>query len=348
MPEISPTIEGFRAAFRRPSLTFAEIAWRWSTGAAAAALVTLVVFEYFDSLQVTDIDASLIATRQPLLALQVLLHIFRGDASRVLAASLVIGVAVSLAWIVVGSVGRAATVRALLDYFRSRARFSSSERQNQAAALRPLLAINFWRLVAALAALLGFGGVGILFSSMPHQLNAHLALAYSVLALLPPLICIVWAQLNWILSLACIFAVRDGEDALGAISATVTFLGERAGSILSVGTWNLIAHVAAVGGGATLVSMLLAFIAVVPARAMIAAVLLVMLGYLAFVDWLYIARQAGYICIAETPSAFTSPSLAEHPTAPHVIDLRTGISMQKTIDASEPTRTDLLNLVPEA
>ena len=28
----SPTIEGFRAAFRRPSLTFAEMAWRWTVG----------------------------------------------------------------------------------------------------------------------------------------------------------------------------------------------------------------------------------------------------------------------------------------------------------------------------
>ena len=26
---ISPTFEGFRAAFRRPSFTLAEMAWRW-------------------------------------------------------------------------------------------------------------------------------------------------------------------------------------------------------------------------------------------------------------------------------------------------------------------------------
>jgi hypothetical protein len=349
MPQISPTIEGFRAAFRRPSLTFAEVAWRWSTGAAAAALVTLAVFEYCDSLRVTDLEASLLATRQPLLALQVLLHIFRGTISRVLAASLIIGVAVSLAWIVVGSVGRAATVRALLDYFRSTARFSSSEHQNQAAAFRPLMAINFWRLVAALAGLLGFVGVGTLFRLIPPQLNAHSALAYSVLVLLVSLISIVWAQLNWTLSLACIFAVRDGEDALGAIFAAVTFLGERAGSVLSVETWNVVAHVAALGGGTTLVSMLLAFVPVVPARVIIAGGLLVMLGYWALVDWLYMARQAGYICIAEMPSALASPSVPERPIAPHAIgDLPTGNSVQTTIDASEPILSDLLKLASEA
>ena len=47
MPRVSPTLEGFRAAFRRPSLTFAEIAWRWSFGAAAVALFAFALLEYF-------------------------------------------------------------------------------------------------------------------------------------------------------------------------------------------------------------------------------------------------------------------------------------------------------------
>jgi len=38
MSRVSPTLEGFRATFRRPSLTLAEIAWRWTVGALAWAL----------------------------------------------------------------------------------------------------------------------------------------------------------------------------------------------------------------------------------------------------------------------------------------------------------------------
>ena len=50
---ISPTVEGFRAAFRRPSVTLAEIMWRWIVGATAAALY-LRFFEYLDTLPVTN------------------------------------------------------------------------------------------------------------------------------------------------------------------------------------------------------------------------------------------------------------------------------------------------------
>jgi hypothetical protein len=46
MPRVSPTLEGFRAAFRRPSLTFTEIAWRWTAGATAWAWFVLWVIEY--------------------------------------------------------------------------------------------------------------------------------------------------------------------------------------------------------------------------------------------------------------------------------------------------------------
>ena len=53
VPRISPTVEGFRAAFRRLALLFAEILWRWSVGASAAALIIFGVIEYLNTLPVT-------------------------------------------------------------------------------------------------------------------------------------------------------------------------------------------------------------------------------------------------------------------------------------------------------
>ena len=45
---ISPTVEGFRTAFRRPSLTLAEIMWRWVGGATAAAESSKLPFTGLD------------------------------------------------------------------------------------------------------------------------------------------------------------------------------------------------------------------------------------------------------------------------------------------------------------
>ncbi|MGB8918369.1 MAG: hypothetical protein WCC89_16045, partial [Candidatus Sulfotelmatobacter sp.] len=117
MSQVSPTLEGFRAAFRRPALTFAEIAWRWTLGATAWALLLFSFFEYLNTLPVTHADATLLSTRHPALVGRALTHILRGSLNRVVLAALLGALALSLLWIVAASIGRAATIRALLDYF---------------------------------------------------------------------------------------------------------------------------------------------------------------------------------------------------------------------------------------
>ena len=52
----SPTLEGFRTVFRRPSLPLAEVMWRWSFGAAACVLLGFGFLEYLDTLPVSNID----------------------------------------------------------------------------------------------------------------------------------------------------------------------------------------------------------------------------------------------------------------------------------------------------
>src|ERR1700683_3325723 len=112
-----PTLEGCRAIFRRPSLGFAEIAWRWSFGAAAALLITLACFEYLDTLPVTRSDLILLRTRQPVLISQVIGHIVRGSGFRLVEALIVLALALTVAWIFVAALGRVATLKTLLAYF---------------------------------------------------------------------------------------------------------------------------------------------------------------------------------------------------------------------------------------
>ena len=126
MSRISPTLEGFRAAFRRPSLTFAEIAWRWTAGASACALFLFWLIEYLDTLPVTKTDAAFLSTKHPFLVGRAMAHILRGSLNRAVLAALVALMALTLLWIIAASIGRAATVRVLLDYFRRDVAFNNS------------------------------------------------------------------------------------------------------------------------------------------------------------------------------------------------------------------------------
>src|ERR1700724_1522414 len=100
----SPTIEGFRAAFRRPSLTLAEILWRWMIGATAAALFVVGLVEYLDTLPVTNGELLFLRTRHPYLVGEAIAHILRGSLNRAAMASLLGALMLSVLWIVAASV----------------------------------------------------------------------------------------------------------------------------------------------------------------------------------------------------------------------------------------------------
>ncbi len=346
MPHISPTIEGFRAAFRRPSLTLAEIAWRWIVGAIAVALLGFAFIEFLDTLTVDNVDATLLGTKQPLLVLRAIRHILRGSLSRATLAALFAALALSLLWIVAASIGRAATIRALLDQFGGKFSHNSpSDSPSPPTSFRSLIGLNFLRAAATLAGILALFGAMILSSFASPEANPRPALSFIIFMPLAAVICMVWAALNWVLSLSCVFAVRNGEDALGALWAAVSFLRERTAPVFAVSTWTGLAHLTAFFGASTMASLPTAFVHIAPTRLIVAAVVLVTLTYFAVVDWLYIARLGGYICIIEMPDAVASAEpLPAPPPAGQGFVLSTPI--QTTIDRDELILGDVPGSAP--
>jgi len=353
---ISPTSEGFRAAFRRPLLTLAEIMWRWTAGATTAALLLFGLIEYLDTLPVTNGELLFLRTRQPYLVGEAIAHILRGSLSRGVMALLLAILLLGVLWIVAASVGRIATVRTLLDYFRGQGARDVSAAgvrsdggrhdTSTSRALPALIRLNFLRAVLALAAVFGFMGAAILAGFASPDADPRPALAFFLFLPLAGLICLAWVALNWLLSLAGMFAVRDGEDAVGAISAAVTLCRERTGPVAAVSLWTGLGHLIAFVGASTVVSMPLGFAGVVPWRLVVLAVLLVSLAYFALADWLYMVRLAGYVCIVEMPEALlASPPRPVFPpvTGPPVPTT----PLQTTIDREEPILSDLPNLAVE-
>lgn len=339
---ISPTTEGFRAAFRRPSLALAEIMWRWTVGATATSLLIFGLFEYLRTLPVTNGELLFLRTRHPYLVGEAIAHILRGSGSRALIAGLLAALLLTMVWIVAASVGRIATVRGLLEYFRSDVA-SNVSTDDVWAPLTALLRLNFLRVTVAVAALIGFAAAGILAGFASPAANPRPGVAFLLFVPLAALVCFLWGVLNWILSLAGMFAVRDDEDAVGAIASAVTFCRERTGAVFAVSTWTGMAHLVAFVAAGTVASMPMGFAGIVAWRLVVAVMIIVTMAYFALADWLYMARLAGYVCIAETPEALLAPL----PPAPQRVQPPPGPPLQTTIDRDEPILSDLPNLAVE-
>ena len=343
MSRISPTMEGFRVVFRRPLLTLAEITWRWAVGATATALFFFGLLEYLSTLPVSRGEMLFLRSRQPYLIGQAILHILRGSWIRAVLSLLVAILLVTLVWTVAGSLGRIATLRAMLEYFRGRLAQGISaphegtragEATERGSPFSPLLFLHVLRAVLLLAGVLGFVGAIVLAGLVSPDAHPHPGLAFLVFVPIAGLVWLFWSALNWMLSLAAVFVVRDGDDWLEAIAAAMVLFRQRTGAVLAVSSWVGVAHLVAFVAATTVVSMPLGFIPLVPWRLAVLAMIFITLLYFALADWLYMARLAGYVCITEMTDEMFAPLPA--PIAPAPTRLQTSIDREELILSDVP------------
>jgi hypothetical protein len=311
---ISPTAEGFRVAVRHPLLTFAEITWRWVVGATAVGLFFFGLFEFLNTLPVTNGELLFMRTRNPFLVSQAIAHILRGHLSRGLLSLILAALLLAVIWIVAASLGRIATVEALLEYFRARfAEDTTHEGENVAAGnsapgrFTALLRLNFLRVAVLLAGLVGLAGAALVARSASSARDPQTGIVVLLFVAIAGVVCLIGYELNWLLSLAAVFVVRDADDAIGAISSSVALCRRRPAALFAVSTWTAVAHLIVFIGASMVASVPLALAGMLPWRLTALGVLLVTLAYLAVADWLYTARLAGIVCIAEIPDALLVP-----------------------------------------
>jgi hypothetical protein len=336
----SPTLEGFGAIFRRPSLGLAEIAWRWSFGAAATLLLAFAFFTFLDTLPVGKAELLLLRTGQPLLIWRAVARMFRGSAFRAVGTVILLTLMLSAAWIVIASLGRAATVKALLAHFRESG-VSVPRDDEKSWRLRSIFALNFFRLGATLAAAVGSVAAVLLAAAAsrpPHPAPGSSLLIFLTVAVL---VWLAWSTLNWFLSLAPIFVVARGEDTFGAIAAAVDLSRNRAGSVFAAGTWFGLAHLTIFVLASSIGAFPLDFAPYLPKGVVLGGVLLVSLLYFAVADFLYVGRLAAYVAMVEIPDSqvSTAPPPPELPFAGRRLDPT--IHSSSAIDASELILSDL-------
>lgn len=290
--------------FTRPSLGLAEIAWRWTFGLAAISLLTFSVLQYLDTLPVGPGDMFLLQTGHPLLVSHAIAHILQGSALRATKAAFLLLLLLSLAWVVIASWSRMMTVSALVDYFREdniENREESAQVRNTKVSPRSPLGLNLLRVVIAAAATLGVFGAFLLARAASPPTNPSPGSAALIFLTLLMGIFLAWSFLNWILSLAAIFAVAEGSLTVSAISKAVDLWRVRSVSVLAASTWFGLAHFLVFVVASSIIAVPLGFAGVLPPAIVLGGVLLVVLLYFAAADFLYAGRMAAYVAMIQLP-----------------------------------------------
>lgn len=300
MARVSYTAEGFRAAFRRPSVTLAELTWRWCVGAVAWALIVFTLREYLNSLPVTNADLLLLRTRMPSVVWQVISHILRGTLGRLALAQVVGAVAVAGVWVLAASIGRAATVQALVEYFSSRTNLTARKASDEARQRsNGLVSLNVLRAAWAIALIFGLLGAAILVKLIVESGHHETEYAVPLFVFFASLVLFGWWTLDWLLKLATVMSAAGEGRAVVAIESAITLCRERTGALLAVSVWTWLVHLVAFSVATSVVFIPMGFAAVLPWALVIGAMLGTVLLYFAIIDWLHVARLAGYVCIAE-------------------------------------------------
>ena len=272
---------GFAAIGNGPAVLLAEIAWRWCFAAAAWLAAIVLVLEYLNSIQVSWQERLALQSGEPLLALAGVAHALRGTGGRLAAGFIVTATGLAILWILTSAVGRLATLKALLP--------------SVPGGYRPLVGLSFLRAGLFLAAVLAALGALILAAFAGRGGDATAATIVAVVLI--ACIWLAWALLNWLLSLATIFSLRDQRDTFGAVGAAVDLIRESFAEVVLTSLPFVLLHYAALAAAVTAGILIFDVMMRVSGQGGW-ALLAVLIAYFAYADFLYIARLASYVTLA--------------------------------------------------
>jgi hypothetical protein len=292
MSNANPVTRGFHAVVRDPGLFFMEVLWRWTFGVAAFLLLFYAVRVLSHSVVITDADEIAWRGRDAMAISAALLRVADESGGKLLSMALFVSPAITLLWVVLGALGRVATLKRLL-------------RDTHEVRWSTILGLQLWRAIAMwVGTLVWIGTIGIEGQISMHGDQPDFALYYIMVLPSLLLIGVVWSIVMWYLALAPICALDD-VTIFGAVRRARTLGRSHRAELGSVSVLSGILRVA---------GLMIAFVLCVATsgwlgphpNAYTAWVVAVSLVYFAFADFLFAARQASFVEIvagAAVPAA---------------------------------------------
>jgi len=282
----TPVRNGWRAITRTPALILCEIAWRWTFGVALWAVLAYIAFSSLGQVRMSDTEIRVVRAFDPYATAYVLVRVMNAIVPVVLRVFSYTLPPLILLWIAAATMGRAATLKALLGDKCRPVRWSA------------LVGVNLLRVIVLFAAVLAFVGssilVGRLFRGQQELLGAAILLGLGV----DLLILSVWSLLNWFLSLGPIFTMRDGAGTFQSFAASLDLFRERSGPYMGAAVGLGIVRLVLITGVSFLSLIPLGMVGRSPLGGVIAIGITVALIYYALTDVVQIWRIAAYTSLA--------------------------------------------------
>ena len=283
-----------------------ELLWRWSFGLGMLALAFFVYSQLRQAVLLSDADELALSGHDPIVAAATAWGLLAGAMGPLLRVLEPVFCVAVVLWIAATTVGRGIITRLVVRRFAADYTITIP---TDAPRWSSFAILNFARVLMLLIPVIGsLGGTLIagLVSAPGQNVIASSLIVFASLAAAG----LLWSYVNWVLSLAPIFVVRDGRSPVDAIVEAIAFLRRNYLRLSSVALWNGILR----GLAATVISIAGMFaVALRPAPTVAIAVLLVleMLLYLIISDLFLLARLGAYASVA-----VREPTLSQSLPAP--------------------------------
>ncbi|HEY3928649.1 MAG TPA: hypothetical protein VGL89_09755 [Candidatus Koribacter sp.] len=292
----SPFARGFRSTRREPSVSLAEIAWRWLFGGIATALFIWATLVFLRSVEVSKANQFLLRSLNPELISYALRTLFEGKGPVLIKLGLIVGVSLSFLWILTATIGRTATTRVLLE----RSATNYDERREVRSNFRAIAAIHFVRVALLWVGLAAYFFAALIASRVTTTGEETHPGAFLMLFLAMFLVAAaILSFFNWVLLLAPIYALRDHLPFSDATLAAWCLTRDRAGSLIGLNLAHLAIRLVWFIFMSGVAFVPLGFLHVFPKFLVFGASIVLTLIYCAVADVLFVARYAAYIEIAD-------------------------------------------------
>ena len=266
---------------REPTLIAVEIAWRWSFALAALSLTVFALVRLQRAVVVLPEEQQMLASRAPLQVAEAILEIWHRIQPLAVGLGLIVIPASIILWIIAATIGRGYVISRLSPPISKSPRWSS------------LLVLNLLRVLSVLALIVAYLASSRATLLVSSQEAPNYFAAMLLFLVLFGLALLVWSFLHWIVSLACVYAVRERASTSGSFARTLHLLRVKGGEMASIATLN--------GTARSIVAIVITFIAAVPLvlyrfPALFWAIeFLIFLVYCFASDILLLARLSAYV-----------------------------------------------------
>jgi hypothetical protein len=270
--------------FRDPSLVGAELAWRWVFGASSLALLIFAFVRLQRAVVVLPEEQEMLASRTPLQIAEALLEIWHRIQPLAVRIGLIVIPSIVVLWLIASTVGRGYVI----------ARIVSPPIQTP-----NWLALALLHLLRIISVILLVGAYvecsrATLLVSSPESPN-YLAATLLFLVLFGVSV-LVWSLVHWVLSLACVYAVRERSSPVRSIGKTLSLVKTRGRALAGIAAQN--------GSARTLVAVVFTLLALFPLVVASLPILfwgseaVILVAYCFVSDLLLLARLGAYVEVA--------------------------------------------------